>query len=354
MTLEWLEAEYLGNSLELWLAAACVLAGVVFGLVILRGLLISRLKNVVDSSETTLDDLALGLVRKIKLLSMLALGLYFGTRLVELPAQVGTLVHVVLVTGLVFQAAVWGNAVIEYLLEQHFGSQALSTTTSAGTGYGALNFILRLVFWSMLLLLALDNFGVNVTALVAGLGVGGIAVALAVQNILGDIFCSLSIILDKPFELGDFIIVGDLMGTIEHIGVKTTRVRSLSGEQLVFANSDLVGSRIRNYKRMWERRIVFEFGVTYQTPAEKVEKIPRIVREIVGGIDDTRLDRAHFKSYGDFALIFEVVYYVLKPDYNLYMDIQQAINLALLQRFESEEIEFAYPTQTLYVQREAS
>ena len=182
----------------------------------------------------------------------------------------------------------------------------------------------------------------------------GIAIALAVQNILGDIFCSLSIILDKPFELGDFIIVGDLMGTIEHIGIKTTRLRSLSGEQLVFSNSDLVGSRIRNYKRMWQRRIVFEFGVTYQTPAAKVERIPGIVAEILGGQDRARLDRAHFKSYGNSALIFEVVYYVLEPDYNVYMDVQQAINLALMHRFEAEGIEFAYPTQTLYVHRQAS
>jgi small-conductance mechanosensitive channel len=354
MTPHWLEVEYLGNPLKLWLAAAAVLVGVVVVLEIVRGLLITRLKKIVDSTENTLDDLALELLRNVKLFSLLVLGLYFGTRLVELPAQAGTLIHVVLVTGLVLQAAVWGNAVIAHLLQSQFGSPGESTTTDAGTGYGALNFILRLVLWSLLLLLALDNFGVNVTTLVAGLGVGGIAIALAVQNILGDIFCSLSIVLDKPFEIGDFIIVGDLMGTIEHIGIKTTRLRSLSGEQLVFSNSDLVGSRIRNYKRMWQRRIVFEFGVTYQTPAEKVEKIPVIVRDILAEVDDTQLDRAHFKSYGDFALIFEVVYNVLKPDYNIYMDVQQTINLALMRRFEAEGIDFAYPTQTLYVHREAS
>jgi small-conductance mechanosensitive channel len=354
MTAHWLDVEYLGNPLKLWLAAASVLVGVVVAVEIVRGLLITRLKKIVDSSETTVDNLALDLVRKVKLLGLLVLGLYFGTRLVALPGQAESLIRVVLVTGLVLQAAVWGNTVIAYLLQRQFGARGVSTTTDAGTGYGALNFILRLVLWSLLVLLALDNFGINVTTLVAGLGVGGIAIALAVQNILGDIFCSLSIVLDKPFEIGDFIIVGDLMGTIEHIGIKTTRLRSLSGEQLVFSNSDLVGSRIRNYKRMSERRIVFEFGVTYQTTADKVEKIPGIVRDILAGVDDTRLDRAHFKSYGDFALIFEVVYYVPKPDYNIYMDVQQTINLALMRRFEAEEIQFAYPTQTLYVNREAS
>ncbi len=178
-----------------------------------------------------------------------------------------------------------------------------------------------------MLLLALDNLGVDVTALVAGLGVGGIAVALAVQSILGDLFASLSIVLDKPFVIGDFIIVGDLLGTVENVGIKTTRVRSLSGEQLIFSNADLLNSRIRNYGRMYERRVVFTVGVTYDTPRHKLE---------------------------DFSLDFETVYYVQDPAYNLYMDIQQAINLELYQRFADEGIEFAYPTQTLFLAKETA
>jgi len=194
--------------------------------------------------------------------------------------------------------------------------------------------------------------GVDITALIAGLGIGGIAVALALQNVLGDLFASLSIVLDKPFVIGDFIIVDDLLGTVEHIGLKTTRVRSLFGEQLVFSNSDLLNSRIRNYKRMHERRIVFSLGVTYQTPYEKLAAIPDIIREIIELQEQVRFDRAHFKEYGDFALEFEIVYYMLVPDYNAYMDTQQAINLALYERFEKEGISFAYPTQTLYVSAE--
>jgi small-conductance mechanosensitive channel len=208
----------------------------------------------------------------------------------------------------------------------------------------------RTVVFSIALLVVLQSvFGVNITALVAGLGVGGIAIALAVQSILGDLFASLTIILDKPFVVGDFVIVGDMLGTVEQIGLKTTRLRSLSGEQLIVGNSDLLSSRIRNFKRMQERRIVFQFGVTYDTPAELLEGIPEIVRGIVGGLEGTRLDRVHFKQYGDFALIFEVVYYVESPEYNVYMDRQQSINLQLKRRFEAEGIAFAYPTQTLYV-----
>ena len=170
-----------------------------------------------------------------------------------------------------------------------------------------LGFVGRIVLWSVVLLMILDNLGVNITALVASLGIGGIAVALAVQNILGDIFASLSIALDRPFAIGDFIVVGDVLGTVEYIGLKTTRIRSLSGEQIVFSNADLLKSRIRNYKRMTERRVVFGFGVVYQTPHDKLERIPAMVREVIEAQPKTRFDRAHFKEYGDSALAFEAV-----------------------------------------------
>jgi small-conductance mechanosensitive channel len=205
--------------------------------------------------------------------------------------------------------------------------------------------------WAVLLLMILDNLGFNITTLVASLGIGGIAVALAVQNILGDIFASLSIAMDKPFVIGDFIIVGEQLGTVEYIGLKTTRIRSLSGEQIVFSNNDLLNSRIRNFKRMYERRVLFGFGVVYQTSHEQLKKIPVMVREIIEGLENTRFDRAHFKEYGDSSLNFEVVYYVRSPDYNVYMDIQQDINLALFEQFTKAGIDFAYPTRTLYIAR---
>jgi len=202
--------------------------------------------------------------------------------------------------------------------------------------------------------MALDNLGIDVTALVAGLGIGGVAVALAVQNVLGDLFASLSIILDKPFVIGDFLVIGEYMGSVEYVGLKTTRVRSLSGEQLVFSNSDLLKSRIRNYGRMYERRVVFNIGVTYDTPRELLKRIPGMIRAAVEAQDKTRFDRSHFMKYGDYALQFETVYYVLSPDYNVYMDIQQAIYLIIHEDFEQNHIDFAYPTQTLIVTRSAA
>jgi small-conductance mechanosensitive channel len=209
--------------------------------------------------------------------------------------------------------------------------------------------VINVAIWAMVLMLTLDNLGIDITALVAGLGIGGIAVALAVQNVLGDLFASLSITLDRPFVVGDFLIVGDFMGSVEYIGIKSTRLRSLGGEQIIISNSDLLSSRVRNYGRMLERRVVFVTSVTYETPIEKVEKIPVLIREIVEAQSNTRFDRCHFAKHAAASLDFETVYYVLTGDYNQYMDIQQAINLRLHRELMTLGIEFAYPTQKLYV-----
>jgi small-conductance mechanosensitive channel len=250
----------------------------------------------------------------------------------------------------VLQVATWANVAITAIIKGRISATREEDPAEATT-MAALGFLVRLVVWAVLILAALDNLGIEIAPLLAGLGVGGIAVALAVQNVLGDLFASLSIVLDKPFVIGDFIVVGDMAGTIENVGLKTTRVRSLSGEQLVFANSDLLDSRIRNYKRMFERRILFTIGVTYQTPREQLQRIPTMIREAVEAQENARFDRSHFKAYGNFSIDFETVYYVRLPDYNVYMDVQQDINLAIHEAFENEGLEFAYPTQTVIIEK---
>jgi small-conductance mechanosensitive channel len=254
--------------------------------------------------------------------------------------------------GFVVAVALQGVLLANHAISMWLGRQRSTRSAedpAAVTTLTGLSYVARLAIWSAALLLTLENLGVDVTALVAGLGVGGIAIALAIQNVLGDLFGSLSIALDKPFVIGDFIIVGDMLGTVERIGLKTTRVRSLSGEQLVFSNSDLLGSRIRNYKRMQERRVPFTVGVTYQTPVDELERIPGLARECIESTPNTRFDRAHFKEFGDSSFVFEFVYYVGSRDYNEYMDAQQSVNLGLCRRFEERGIEFAYPTRTLHV-----
>jgi small-conductance mechanosensitive channel len=218
----------------------------------------------------------------------------------------------------------------------------------------SLSALARFLVWGIGLIFLLDNLGVDISAVVAGLGIGGIAVALAAQAILGDLFSYFTIFFDKPFEIGDFVTVDDKTGTIEYIGIKSTRIRALSGEQLVLSNTDLTSSRIHNFKKLQRRRITFQLGVIYQTPADKLKIIPEIVKQIIVDHSDAEFDRGHFKAFGDFSLNFEFVYYVLSSEYSIYMDIQQAINFKIFEKFEEEGIEFAYPTQTLFMNKEGS
>ncbi|EKD25967.1 MAG: small conductance mechanosensitive ion channel (MscS) family protein [uncultured bacterium] len=211
--------------------------------------------------------------------------------------------------------------------------------------------IAKIMIWVIAAIFFMENLGFRISTLVAGLGIGGIAIAFASQIILKDLFSYVSILLDQPFAVGDFLIVGEFMGTIEHIGIKTTRVRSLSGEILIFSNTDLTESRLRNYQHMKERRVLFSIGVIYNTPLEQLKKISSIIQTIINNIENTRFDRAHFFKYGDSGLIYEIVYYVIGSEYNKYMDIQQLINLGIKAEFEKRKIEFAYPTQTLHIEK---
>lgn len=279
---------------------------------------------------------------------LLGIALLVAVGLLDLPPRYDRWIHYGWIVALVSQIALWASEVIQVAVERAL-ARSRDSNPAGATHLMVTGLVARIALWSIAALVTLDNLGFNISTLMASLGIGGIAVALAVQNILGDIFSSVSIALDKPFVIGDFIAVDDYTGTVEYVGLKTTRIRSLGGEQIVFSNSELLKNRIRNYKRMQERRISFEFGIAYETPVEEIERIPDTVREIIAASSpETRFDRAHFKSYGDSALQFEVVYYVLDPDYNKYMDIQQRINLELLKCFRARGIGFAYPTRTLY------
>lgn len=346
--LDFLQLEIVGNSLQSWLIAAAITALVMLVTGVIRCLLVRQLKRLMQADKVSISAVLVAMVKRTKWLFIFIVSLFVGTVVIEMPDNTRAFSNTVVIVALLIQAGIWGSAALRVTIEQS-RRQQLAEDPASVTTLNVLNFIGRIVLWSFVLLLVLDNLGVNITALVAGLGVGGIAVALAVQTILGDLFASLSIVLDKPFVVGDFLAIGDMLGSVEYVGLKTTRLRSLSGEQLVFSNSDLLSSRIRNFGRMHQRRVVFSIGITYQTPRDKLIKIPSIIRASIEQQNNTRFDRSHFKEYGDFALIFESVYYVLGADYNEYMDIQQAVNLLIHERFEQEAIEFAYPTQTLIV-----
>jgi len=348
--MSWFERPLYGGTALDWTIALGIALGLTFLFYYIRRIVLKRVRAYAERTPTSYDDLVGDLIATTGKLFLTVVALYLGAHALDLAPKPTRVVNGVMIVALWVQAALWGSSAIAWWMGRTLPAKR-ETDAAGATTLGVLGFIARVLLWSIVLLMILDNLGFDITALVASLGIGGIAVALAVQNILGDIFASLSIALDKPFVLGDFIIVGDLPGTVEYIGLKTTRVRSLTGEQIIFSNADLLQSRIRNYKRMFERRILFSFGVLYETPADKLERIPQLVREIVEAHEQVRFDRAHFKEFGDFSLNFEVVYFVKSADYNVYMNIQQAINLELLRRLQADGVGFAYPTQTLYLQR---
>ncbi|GLH43239.1 mechanosensitive ion channel protein MscS [Pseudomonas atacamensis] len=247
------------------------------------------------------------------------------------------------------QVGLWTNRALALGLHRYFSRHNATGTFQASALATLSLWGVKVLLWAVILLAMLSNLGVNITAFVASLGVGGIAVALAVQNILGDVFASLSIAVDKPFEVGDFIVVGTLAGTVEHVGLKTTRIRSLGGEQIVMANADMIGSTIQNYKRLQERRVVFEFRLTYECTSEQIRQITQRVESIIKNEKQARFDRCHFRSFGESALEFETVYIVLDANYNVYMDVQQRINLAIMEAVADLDATFAFPARTVHV-----
>lgn len=350
--MDFLQLILFGNSLSTWLVALGITLFMLVVLKIAKRLVLRRLSILGRFSQAGLDDLTERIIKESKSFFFAILAVFIGAQVLSLPENVREFLRLLAIAAFLLQVGFWSNGVIAYSVERKV-KENLDIDAGRATTFGAFGLVAKIVVWVVVALVILDNLpNVEITTLIAGLGIGGIAVALAVQNILGDLFSSFTIILDKPFVIGDFIIVDDYRGTVEHIGLKSTRIRSLTGEQLVFANSDLLSSRVRNYKRMARRRILFKLGVTYQTPVEKLAAIPGMIREIITAHPEATFERAHFHEYGDFSLNFEVVYFVESAEYVVYMDIQQAINLALYQCFEENGIFFAYPTQTLFLAKE--
>jgi small-conductance mechanosensitive channel len=299
----------------------------------------------------TLRVLVSPLIRNTSRLFVLLVALYAAMTVSGLGrGAVQEWLWTLLVLALYLQIGIWATASMVDLFKRKRDRKERDDP-SAVTGYGLLLFFIRVGIWVMVGVSILSYFHYPVTGLIGALGIGGIAVAFAVQNILSDVFNSMAISLDKPFRVGDFIVAGEIVGVIENIGVKTTRIKSLPGELVVMSNTNLLGSCIHNYKHMRERRVVFKIRVVYETPAEKIERIPRIIADIIRAQARARFDRAHFFEYGDFSLVFEVVYYIYGADYVVYMDTQQAINLAIYHRFQEEGISFAYPTQELILRQ---
>lgn len=345
---EIISRTYLGNSVESWLWAlgAAIVLAFVFNFILKR--FVRSFAGFAEKTETDFDDLVSALVEKTSIVLIIIFSVYVATFFLDLTQQIREFRKSVIVICLLVQVGFWGGGFIDYYVTKKLADIGAGAGASI-THIKTLGFFAKSVLWVILVILTIDNLGFDPTTIIAGLGVGGIAVALALQNVLGDLIASLSIIFDKPFEVGDFIVIDGMSGDVENIGLKTTRLRSLSGEQLVLSNNDLLQGRIKNYKRMNTRRILFSLGVVYETPYDSLVKIPGLIREIIDAEPKAKFGRAHFSSYGDFALNYDIVYFVLTPLFDDYMDIQQNVNLKIFKRFSEEGIEFAYPTRKVFL-----
>jgi len=350
--MEFLDRVYGGNPVKQWLIALMITVVAYFVLRVIQGIATGRLARHAETTHNPVDDLLVNILKRTKFITLLFAAAYLASTTLTIKASLAAFCEKAVILVLILQGGLWASAGVNFwlrlILQKRMDQDAASTATIS-----LLGFITRVILWVIVFLLLLANLGVNITGLLAGLGVGGIAVALAVQNVLGDLLASLSIVLDKPFIVGDIIEIDGLVGTVEYIGLKTTRLRSINGEQLILSNNDLLKSRIRNHKRMKDRRVTLKLGVTYQTPPEKLARINAIVREVVEKQSNVRFDRVHFKDFGDSALNFESVYWIDDPDYHLYMTIREAVNMEIFRRFQEEGIEFAYPTRTLFVQNQS-
>jgi len=341
---------YFGNSMLRWaIVLGCILLAL-FILKLIKAKLLLRLKQWSAKTKTTFDDFIVEAFDRSVIPVLYILVIYAGLNYLQLPGKADNLIHIAVLLICTFFILRLINAAVQYFVLS-FLKQQDNSDAKQKQARGLL-VIVKVVIWVLGIVFLLDNFGYNVTTIIAGLGIGGIAIALAAQTILGDLFSYFVILFDRPFEIGDFIIVDDKMGVVEYIGIKTTRLKTLSGEQLVCANKDLTDSRLHNFKRMEKRRVVFNIGVTYETSADALESIPQLVKNIIAANDDIVFDRGHFAGFGDFSIKFEFVYFVLTSDYNVYMDRQQAIYLRIYRTFESKGIEFAYPTQKLFFKQE--
>ncbi|MFL5577408.1 MAG: mechanosensitive ion channel family protein [Gemmatimonadaceae bacterium] len=340
------------NSLSRWMTALAALGVTIILLYVIRRIAVGRLDRLARSTTTEADDFAVDLLRRTRFFFIFALALAIATSFLALDADARQVVRVITVLATAIQAMIWGSGIVTFGIERYARRQGDAGGVSPTT-VSALSYVGRFVLFLIILIIALDSMGVEVTALVTGLGVGGIALALAVQNILGDLFGALSIVLDKPFVVGDAIAVDQFDGTVENIGLKTTRLRAGSGEQVVFSNADLLKSRIRNFRRLEQRRVILSLGVALDTPPELAEQVPAMIADVVKATPQTRFDRAHLRIIGDSAILYEAVYFITTPDYVAYMDAQQSVNLALLRRFRDAGIALALPAR-MVVLRDAA
>lgn len=339
--------QFWNNTLFAYAFAACVFICIVVGFKIFERIILVKLKAFSKKTKNGVDDVLIDAMNEMGNVFYIAVGFYVAMQSLVLIPHVETGIRIIFLFVVTYEVIHALQIIIRFALRAYATREGENASSESMVHIGML--FARIVLWSVGLLFVLSNLGINITALAASLGIGSLAIALALQNILSDMFSSFSIYADKPFEIGDYIVIGADSGTVKKIGLKTTRITTLQGEELVVSNKELTTVRVQNYKKMKRRRVAFTFGVTYDTQKNKLERIPETVTSIISSIEHLEFDRCHFHEFGDSALLYDVVYYVDTREYSTYIDTRQEVNLQLFEAFEKEKIEFAYPTQTVHI-----
>ncbi len=333
-------------------ALLCFL-GVIIIFNIFKLIILVRVKALAERTRRSIDDFIIKIIKELKPHFYLIIAFYIAIEPLNLNDLFGKIIFSLFIIVLIFQVVLVVQQVVDYILEKKIlkNIEGADDAKNKKAVIKLLSQMVKIILWMTGFLMILSNLGVNVTSLVAGLGIGGIAIAFALQGILKDLFASFSIFLDQPFKVGDYVKIGTDSGTIKRIGIKTSRIQTLSGEELILANIDITSSRVRNFSRMKKRRVKYDIGVVYGTSSKKIEEIPKIIEEIVKKEKDTTFGRVRFTTFGEFALIFEVLYHINSSDFDLYLKINEKINLGIYEEFEKKKIKFAYPTQTLHINK---
>ncbi len=347
----FLNYEVFGNTGRDYLTAAILAVAGILLLNLFKRVVLIRIRAAASRTKTEFDDVLVSIISKVHWPLYVLISAYIATQTLALPPVIERLFHYSLIISVAYYATRAVQDVVDFTANNLIKKREKNGGAHEASVIRTFVRIAKWLLWAVAILVVVSNLGFNVTTLVAGLGIGGLAIAFAFQKILEDIFSSISIYFDKPFEIGDFIIVGEHMGVVKNVGIKSTRIQALQGEEIIISNRELTSTRIQNFKKMEKRRVAFKFGLVYGTSNAKLEKALAIVKDVVKKAKLAELDRVHFKEFGDFSLNLEVVYYLNSKEYNDYMDTQQEINMGIKEGFEKERIEFAYPTQTIVLSK---
>lgn len=342
----FMDMVFYGNTVEQYLFALGILLITLVIIKIFKNYILGKIKKLAEKTDTLVDDVIVASIERIGLKFYFAVSLYIALRLLVLPVFIYDITYAMMVIIIVYYLVRVGIIWIEFFTKKIQDDEESDTHSIEIVGK-----IVKVILWIFAGVFLLQFLGYDVTTLIAGLGIGGIAIAFALQNVLGDVFASFTIYYDKPFKKGDYIVVGQDSGTVITTGLKSTRIQTLQGDELVISNKLLTEERIHNYKKMRERRINFKFGIEYGTPTKKMKKIEPIVKKIFEEIPEAKLHSIKFFTFGDFSLIYDVIYFVKNKDYLVYQTVQEKINYGIKEAFEKEEIKLALPAHILYIKK---